>query len=76
MQTEISDMAMETLERFIVLLYDRTNNIMTVNNSRKHLVTQKTRSLKNLPPTREVLKQHIKRARYQSICWKRALTPM
>ena len=26
--------------------------------------------------TREVLKQHIKWARYQSICWKRALTPI
>ena len=76
MQTEISDMAMKTLERFVVLLYDRTSDIMTVNDSRKYLFTQKTRSLENLPPTCEVLKQHIKRARYQSICWNRALTPM
>ena len=76
MQTEISDVAMETLEQFVVLLYDCTSDIMTVNDSRKYLFTQKTRSLENLPPTCEVLKQHIKRARYQSICWKRALTPM
>jgi len=59
-----------------VLLYDRVSDIMTVNDSRKHFFTQKTRSLENLPPTREVLKQHIKLARYQSICWKRTLTPM
>ena len=76
MQAETSDMAMETLERFVVLLYDRTSDIMNVNDSRKHLFTQKTRSLENLPPTQEVLKQHIKRARYQSICWKKALTAM
>ena len=63
MQIEISDKAMETLERFVVLLYDRTSDIMTVNDSRKYLFTQKTRSLENLPPTREVLKQHIKRAK-------------
>ena len=74
MQTETSDIAMETLERFVVLLYDRTSDIMNVNDSRKYLFTQKTRSLENLPPTQEVLKQHIKRARYQSICWKKALT--
>lgn len=60
MQTETSDMAMETLERFVVLLYDRTSDIMNVNDSRKYLFTQKSRSLENLPPTQEVLKQHIK----------------
>ena len=31
MQTEISDMAMETLEQFVVLLYDRTSDMMNVN---------------------------------------------
>jgi len=60
MQIEISNTAMETLEQFFVLLYDHTNDSMTVNDSRKHLFTQKTRSLENLLPTREVLKQHIK----------------
>ena len=28
----------------------------------------------HLPPTQEVLKQHIKRARYQFIRWKKTLT--
>ena len=76
MQNETSDMVMETLERFVVLLYDHTSDIMNVNDSRKYLFTQKTRSLENLPPTQEVLKQHIKQARHQSICWKKALTAM
>ena len=63
-----TDMAMETLGRFVLLLYDRTSDIMNVNDSRKYLFTQKTRSLENLPPTQEIL---IKQARYQSICWKK-----
>ena len=33
-QTETSDMAMKTLERFVVLLYDCTSDIMNVNDSR------------------------------------------
>ena len=33
-------MVMETLERFVVLLYDCTSDIMTVNDSRKYLFTQ------------------------------------
>jgi len=57
MQIEISNMAMETLDQFFVLLYDRTNDIMTVNDSRKHLFTQKTKSLENLLPTHGVLKK-------------------
>ena len=52
------------------------SDITTVNDSRKYLFTNKTRSLENLPLTQEVLKQHIKQARYQSICWKKALTAM
>jgi hypothetical protein len=35
---------------------------MNVNESRKYLFTRKGRSLKNLPPTLEVLKQHTKQA--------------
>ena len=50
LQTETIDLAMEMLEQFLVLLYDRTSDITNVNDNRKYLVTQKTRSLGNLPP--------------------------
>ena len=76
MQTEISELTMKTLEWFVVLLYDRTSDIMSVNDTRKLLFTLKSRSLDNLPPTQEALRQYIKRATYQSICWKRALIPV
>ena len=74
MQDEISNHAMSVLERFVVLLYDCTNDNMRVNDARKKLFTQNSRSLENLPPTQAALMQHIKRASYQSNCWNHALT--
>ena len=47
MQTDMSESAVATVERFVVLLYDRTSGIMNVNDSRKYLFTQKARSLEN-----------------------------
>ena len=61
----------------IVQVYNYNGDpTMDVNDSRKYLFTQKTRSLENRPLTQEVLKQHIKQARYQSICRKNTLTAM
>ena len=60
MQAYISESAMAALERFVVLLYDRTSGILNVNESRKYLFTQKGRSLENLPQTLAALKQHVK----------------
>ena len=70
---DMSEATMALLEQFVVLLYDRTSDIMNVNDARKQLFTQKTRSLENLPPSQEALKQHIKRACFQSNCWNKAL---
>ena len=58
MQQDMSEATMALLERFVVLLYDRTSDIMNVNDARKQLFTQKSRSLENLPPSQEALKQH------------------
>lgn len=61
---------MDALEHFVVLLYDRNSSQEHVNECRKHLFTQTGRSIDGLPPTREALKQHIKRAAYQAgYCW-------
>ena len=58
----MSEATMALLEPFVVLLYDSTSDIMNVNDARKQCSTQKSRSLENLPPSQEALKQHIKRA--------------
>jgi hypothetical protein len=54
------------LERFVVLLYDRTSNEEKVNEARKKLFSQKGRPMDGLPPTQAALIEHTKRAAYQA----------
>ena len=66
--------ALPKIERFVVLLYDRTNLCSNVNQARKDLFARKGRSLEGIPPTLDVLTQHIKRAVYQAgFCWAQSL---
>ena len=66
----IVDDSLDTLERFVVLLYDRTSNHEHVNDARKQLFTQKGRAIDALPPTREAIRQHIRRTAYHAgYCW-------
>ena len=58
------------LERFVILLYDRSSNLECVNRARKQLFTQKGRSVKDIPPTKAALIRHTKPAMYQAgFCW-------
>ena len=57
---------LEVLERFVVLLYNRTSTEMNVNEARKQLFSQKGRPMDGLPPTQAALLEHIKRAAYQA----------
>jgi hypothetical protein len=54
------------MERYVILLYDRTGTQEHVNEARKQLFTQKGRAIDGLPPTQAALVQHIKRAAYQA----------
>jgi len=54
------------------VLYDHTSDITSVNDSRKYFFMFKSRSLENLLPTQEALRQHVKCATYQTACWKKA----
>ena len=54
-----------TIERFIIILYDRTSTCTNIDMARKHLFTKKGRSMEGLPPTQAALYQHILRAAYQ-----------
>jgi hypothetical protein len=53
------------LERFVVLLYDKTSNYLDVNSTRRHLFSKKRRQIDHIPPTSEALLQHMRRAIYQ-----------
>ena len=70
---EVDDNVMETVERFVVLLYDRGSTKNGVNEARQQLFAQKGRGLDAIPPTKAVLFQHTKRAVYQAgHCWGQA----
>lgn len=53
------------LERFVVLMYDKGSEILTVNQARLYLFSRCNRLLQNIPPTQAALRQHILRAAYQ-----------
>ena len=51
----------QLLERFTVILYDKTSNLQHVNEARKELFCQKGKTMDRLPPTQDALLQHLKR---------------
>ena len=68
-QIDIDSPHFETLERFTVIIYDKTSGCQDVNESRRELFCKKSRNLENLPPTQDVLAQHVKRVIFQSSVW-------
>ena len=58
---------MKELERFTILLYDRTSTSTCINETRQLLFTRKGRQMQGLPPTKAALEQHIKRAVLQGV---------
>ena len=63
--SDISDNHMAILERFVILMYDRTCDLLEVNEARQHLFTRTSRPIDTIPPTQAALREHIKRAVYQ-----------
>ncbi|MES9879581.1 MAG: hypothetical protein ABW185_01720 [Sedimenticola sp.] len=71
----ICDDDMDILERFTILLYDRTSSKVNIDDARQELFTKKGRAMEAIPPTRAALVQHTKRATYQGEhCWGNAST--
>ena len=73
MPSDVSEESMSLLERFVVLMYDRTSDIMEVNDARKQLLAHKSKALDNIPPTQSALHQHIKRPSLQANCWNQTM---
>ena len=57
------------LERFTIVLYNKTSNLEDVDEARMELFCQRSRSMENIPPTRDTLLHHAKRAVYQASVW-------
>jgi len=54
------------LERFTVLLYDRTSDMDNIDEVCRHLFTMPGLSMESILPTKAALVQHAKRAVYQA----------
>ena len=56
------------IERLIVVLYDRTSPLTSINETREELFCKKNRSIERIPPTQNTLLQHVRRV-YQAGIW-------
>ena len=74
--SSVSEEDFNHLQRYVILLYDRTNECNQLNEARKVLFA-KGRQLERIPPTEAALVEHIKRAAYQGgHCWGQSLIPI
>lgn len=72
----IGDNEMLTLERFVVVMYDRSSAECSVDEARLDRFVRKQKPYNNIPPTRAALREHAKRAAYQvGIVWARQVSP-
>jgi len=67
---DIDEATISVLERFVIIMYDRTSGCTDLNTARKQLFTKKSRTLELLPPTLDAFIQHVKRSILQGVhCW-------
>ena len=70
----LSEEDVSILERYVVLLYDRSSTTHSINECRKQLSAKKARLIENIPPTKDALYQHISTAVYQpGFVWRQSL---
>jgi len=71
-QLSLQSQHMQTLERFVVVMYSKGCGLSRVNETRLRLFTSGKKTLEALPPTQAALYQHIRRAVLQAIIWNQA----
>ena len=73
--SEIPEEVLHTIERFVILLYDRTSPYTDIDKARKKLFARKN-NVELIPPTKADLEEHVKRAAYQGgHVWGQVLLP-
>ena len=60
-QAMLSEEQFRVLERFVVIMYNRTTPHQDVNKARLSMFSQGTRSIESIPPTQAALAQHVRR---------------
>ena len=62
----ITESEMDTLEQFVVIMYDRSSTTCKVDEARFELFARKQKAYNAIPPTKAALKEHAKRAIFQA----------
>ena len=74
--SDVPKTVIETLERFVVVMYDRTSELKGVHAARRYLFSKKSREIENIPPTAAALLEHTKTAAFQAgYIWGQCLVP-
>ena len=69
----VEDCDLEILEKYVILMYDKSSTAATVDEARLDMFARKQRPYEAIPPTKAALLQHTKRAAYQAGCvWAQA----
>ena len=63
--TTIDDNDLQMLEKFVVIMYDRSSSTTSVNHARLQMFARKQRPYDAIPPT-SALKEHVKCATFQA----------
>ncbi|KAL8586163.1 hypothetical protein ACOMHN_057725 [Nucella lapillus] len=72
---DIPDDAIRIIERFVILLYDRTSKCTDIDKARRKIFAKKN-NVQLIPPTKAALEEHVKRAVYQGgHVWGQTLLP-
>ena len=58
----------KVLERFVIIMYDRSSAATDIDSVRLDLFAHKQKSYDAIPPTIAAFEYHIKRASYQAGC--------
>ena len=64
----VNNNEVDILEKFAVMIYDKSSTATGVDNARLEMFAWKQRPYQATPPTRSALLQHVKHAAYQAGC--------
>ena len=66
MPSEVTEDQLRMIERYVILMYEKTSSEQSVNKCRKDLFSNMSRQIENIPPTNATLLQHTKHANLQA----------
>ena len=72
--SDINSPVFSAIEEFVIRIYDKYSIEESINTARKNLFRKSTKRMETLPPTRDALFQHTKRAVQQAHLWRSCLS--